>query len=106
MYFRPQSIWVAGLVRQSEPEVCILLPGRDCGMPYAPEEALRARSFQLDSPVHSRSREPHWLAPKPLASIIRLPMARLPPPPPPGPGPEFFFWLALLALSTFLYIPL
>lgn len=33
MYFSPQVIWVAGLVRQSAPAEAIFRPGRDCGMP-------------------------------------------------------------------------
>src|SRR5699024_2172422 len=33
MEFRPQVIWVAGLVRQSEPAEAIFDPGSDCGMP-------------------------------------------------------------------------
>ncbi len=40
MYPRPQAICVAGLVSQSAPALAILLPGNDCGMPYAPLEAL------------------------------------------------------------------
>ena len=33
MYARPQRIWVAGFVRQSEPADAIFRPGSACGMP-------------------------------------------------------------------------
>ena len=42
-----------------------MLPGRACGMPYAPEELLRARWFQPLSLFHSLSRHGNWSSPKP-----------------------------------------
>ena len=55
-------IWVAGLVRQSEATVAIFEPGRDCGMPYAPEDGFCALGFQLLSRCQSESRQDHWLS--------------------------------------------
>ena len=56
MYPRPHRIWVAGLVRQSAPALAIFPAGSDCGMPYAPEDGLRAFHRQPDSTFHSRWR--------------------------------------------------
>lgn len=61
-------IWVAGLVRQSEPAEAIFEPGSDCGMPYAPEEGFCACGFQLLSRCQSESRQVHWSEPQPRAA--------------------------------------
>ncbi len=52
----PQRIWVRALDRQSGPALAILLAGRACGIPYAPEYGLQANRFQPLSLIHSRSR--------------------------------------------------
>ncbi len=63
MYSMPQVICVAGLVRQSSPTLAILLPGRDCGMPYAPEEALVALMSQLLSRMMMLLKHWYWSLP-------------------------------------------
>ena len=59
----PQMICVAGLVRQSEAMVAILLPGSACGMPYAPELALVAWMSHIDSRMMMLSKQENWSAP-------------------------------------------
>ncbi len=65
MYPNPHLIWVAGLVCQSAPALAILLPGSDCGMPNAPEDAFIAEAFQPDSFIHKLDRHPIWSPPHP-----------------------------------------
>lgn len=45
------------MVCQSAPALAILLPGRACGMPYAPEVALLAVTFHPLSWFHSGCRQ-------------------------------------------------
>src|SRR6476620_7482265 len=65
MYSMPQMICVAGFVRQSEPMVAILLPGRACGMPYAPELALVALMSHMDSRMMMLSKQENCPEPYP-----------------------------------------
>ena len=46
MYSRPHRICVFALVFQFAPAEAILEPGTACGMPYAPDPRLRARTSQ------------------------------------------------------------
>jgi hypothetical protein len=78
MYLRPQWICVAGLCRQSLPLPPIFEPGSACGMPYAPDEWLYARWFQLLSLVQSLRRQSNWLLFQPCADTIGLATAWLP----------------------------
>src|SRR5215470_889780 len=65
MYSRPHLIWVTGLVCQSEATVAILSPGRDCGMPYAPDAGFSASTRQPLSPIHNGTRQDIWELSKP-----------------------------------------
>src|SRR6478752_7704335 len=65
MYSIPQMIWVAGLVRQSDAMVAILLPGSACGMPYAPELAFVALMSHIDSRMMMLSKQENCPDPYP-----------------------------------------
>src|SRR5947209_2699736 len=70
MYFSPQSIWVAASVFQSEPSLAIFLPGRACGMPYAPDDGFSASTRQPLSRSQSLTRQPNWVLSQPYALIF------------------------------------
>ena len=57
----PQSICTAASSFQFSPNCAILLPGRDCGMPYAPDDLFSAYHSQLDSRFHSFTRSSQFL---------------------------------------------
>src|SRR5690242_3630668 len=89
MYDRPHLIWVEAFVFQSDPAEPILLAGSDCGMPYAPDDLLRARSFQPLSPFHKFFRAAHCGPDQPWAAAKTWPIcwfADDPLPPPPRPS--------------------
>src|SRR5262249_37154858 len=77
MYPRPHLIWVAGLVFQSSATEAILLPGKACGIPYAPF-GLAARWFQPLSLFQMLLRHGNWSIGKPASSVAAQPVARLP----------------------------
>jgi hypothetical protein len=60
MYRKPHKIWVRALVRQFGPAADIFTPGTACGMPYAPEYAFCACTFQLLSRDHKRFSGGNW----------------------------------------------
>jgi len=70
MYFNPHSTCVKGFEYQLGPALAILLPGRDWGIPWAPEERLCALTRQPLSRFHKLTRQPNSFDPQLYFSSI------------------------------------
>src|SRR3954451_23870654 len=74
MYPRPHLICVVALFAQSGPAEAILLPGKACGMPYAPLGLLAWIRHPL-SWFHRVTRQEYWSSPQPRFASRSLAIA-------------------------------